>query len=300
MRPRRPHSLRLRLALLTLLTSALGFSSLAYANDFSFGGDAADLKPIKETRLKMASEAIVIKEKARRKKAWTETYWAITATYTFANPTEEAIEATFGFPEKRCDETGDCAALGKERYTFRDMKTSVDGKSVAMRVEEISPESEWSTELGRVHMFDVAVPAGGSIEVVHRYEMGQSGSSLGDDHLHYITKTGALWNGPIGKATFTITLRERPWGFSFPAEYELKEYATSQSGKTTTLRFEMTDWTPEEDLWLVRSSSRTEVGGCPSLAFNEYRLLDKRGEGRSGRRRSDLRRAQRRAAAPLP
>ncbi len=245
---------------LTLLTLA----SPAYANDAVFGGAGSDLIPLKEKRIKMVSEDIEIVETAKSK-AWDGRHWSIKATYIFENPTEESITTTFGFPESTCDEDGDCNSRDDSKFTFHDMKTSVDGKRVKMTTGSVKKDSEWSKELERVHLFEVTIPAGKKVEVVHRYLMGTSGSSMQDEWVTYVTRTGALWNGPIGSAKFTIKLLERPWGFSFPADYKLESFGTSKDGKTTTIAFAMKDWTPKQDLNVLLGSDFTSTAGCPSL-----------------------------------
>ena len=271
------HALRpAHLALFTLLFIVSVVPVTVYANDSVFIRLSSDVAPVEETRLIMASEEIVITERSLKKerKPWDETYWSIAATYTFANPTDEPVEVTLGFPEGQCndscgDECDDDERCSQENlhYTFRDMTTQVDGKRVTMRLAEIAPQSEWSSEFGTVHLFDVTVPAKGSVEVTHRYEMDQSRGSQGEDYFYYVTRTGALWNGPIGKASFTLELLNRPWGFSFPPGYELTEYATNKAGDKTVVRFEMTDWTPRHDLLFMRGAMNLVTLGCPTEEF---------------------------------
>jgi len=242
-----------------------GLSTQALANDAVFGGTAADLVPIKEKNLKMASEDIEIIEMAPSKEWDGLRHWQINATYTFENPTKKEISATFGFPEMACDEEGDCNTKGDSRFTFHNMKTSVDGKQVKVSVGKVDKDSKWAPELGQVHMFKVTIPAGKKVEVVHNYQMGTSGSSMQDEWVSYVTKTGSLWNGPIGSAKFTIKLLRRPWGFSYPADYKLKSYETEKDGKHTSIVFAMKNWVPKQDLNLLLGSQFTGMAKCPPM-----------------------------------
>lgn len=246
----------------------------AHANDAVFGGTGASITPIAEKRLKMASESIAIREKAASTSWNGARHWDIEATYSFENPTDEPITAQFGFPEYTCDEGGDCNSKNGSPYTFYNMQTTVAGKKVKLSTGKVDSKSQWGEILGRVHLFDVTIPAGKRVEVVHRYQMGKSGSFMQDDWVMYITRTGALWNGPIGSAKFSIELLERPWGFSFPADYELAKFETSRDGKKTTIDFEMKEWTPKQDLHVVLGSDFGEMAGCPSLEMNLERFYE--------------------------
>ena len=237
----------------------------ALANDAVFGGAGSDLVPIKQKNLKMVSEDIVIEE-VGKKNGWKYDHWEITATYTFENPTDQSITTQFGFPERMCDPESDCNSKKGGQYTFFNMKTTVNGKRVKVKVGEVSSESSWAPELGRVHLFDVTIPAKKKTTVVHKYQMGLSGSFMQETELLYVTKTGALWNGPIGSARFTIRTKQRPWGFGFPKTYNLESFTTKREGKKarTEIVFAMKDWTPTQDLTVVLGADYMPFKGCPS------------------------------------
>jgi len=237
----RPASRRCLGVLRPLLLLLLGAPSTALANDASFGGEGADLAPIRETRVRMASEDIVIAQPAPGADRW-----EVTATYRFENPTDEAVELTMGFPERHCAPDDDCGFDNR----FTDLRTTVRGEPVAQRVAETDPDGEWVPDLGRVYLFDVRFAPGEAVEVVHRYRMGQSGSVDGGREVLYVTRTGALWAGTIGRARFTIRTYERPWRLSFPTEYRLARYveAVHRGHGRTEIVFEQRAWTPQRDL----------------------------------------------------
>jgi hypothetical protein len=231
------------LAILLLATPAL-------ANDSTFGGTGSDLVPLQEKRVRMAAEDIVLELKPDKKKTLR---WFADATYTFENPTAQDLTLTVGFPEQFCPEEGDCNSP-HSKHTFFDMKTTIDGKPVKMRVGKVSAQDKtWAPELGRVHLFDLTIKANQTVKVNHKYHFNISAGSTEESWLYYITKTGALWSGPIGHARFTIRMPERPWGLAYPKTYNLISYTTKMQGKSsaiTELIFEMKDWTPTQDLML--------------------------------------------------
>lgn len=265
------------LSLLAIITLS---SASAFANDAVFGGSGADLAPLEEKTLKMASEDILIEEVGPKGK-WITSHWEIKATYVFENPSDTTKTTTFGFPEATCDpEESPCNVRDEKRdNTFYNMKTTVDGKKVKVKLGKVAADNKWAPELGRVHLFEVKVPAKSKITVVHQYEMGMSGSFMQDTSLYYITRTGALWNGPIGSARFTIRVKDRPWGFHYPETYDLEAFTTRKDGKQfeTEIVFAMKDWTPTQDLALTLGSDYITHKKCPSILMHADALLDEKG-----------------------
>lgn len=212
----------------------------ASANDSSFGGEGADLAPLEETRVRMKSEDIALELRP-------DDMWHVEARYVFENPTGADVSLQVGFPERHCDPDDDCVGDGR----FRGLRTEVNGEPVSMRVGRVGRQHRWAPELGRVFLFDVVFPARREVEIVHRYRMHRSGSVEAADEVFYVTRTGALWNGPIGHARFTIRTPKRPWRIVHPAGYALAsvtETPIPRGGGMTEIVFEMRDWTPERDL----------------------------------------------------
>ncbi|MCB9593007.1 MAG: YARHG domain-containing protein [Sandaracinaceae bacterium] len=214
----------------------------ALANDASFGGEGADLAPLVETRVRMASEEIVIEQPRPDADGW-----RVTATYAFENPTDEAVAITMGFPERHCGPDEDCGFDNR----FLGLRTTVRGEPVAHRVSRVGRRHGWAPRLGRAYLFDVRFEPRERVEIVHRYQMGSSGSVDGGDEVAYVTRTGALWAGPIGRARFVVRTHRRPWRLSFPAEYQLARYVeepTAAGPGRTEIVFEQTEWSPRHDL----------------------------------------------------
>jgi hypothetical protein len=229
----------------------------AEANDSTFGGAGSDLIPLKETRVRMAAEDIVLEQRGGR--------WHITARYTFENPTDAAVTLRLGFPEERCHPDADCAEDGG---VFRGMVTSVRGEVVPQQTGTVSPESDWAPSLGRVFLYTVVFQPRERVEVVHRYNHAMS-SSVDGRFVTYITRTGALWSGPIGSARFTIRALERPWVLLHSRSFKLSSYTEQRKDARTAvteLVFEMKDWTPTEDLFVGLYGAQFGVR-CPGSLY---------------------------------
>lgn len=232
--------------------------ALASANDSSFGGRGVDLTPMRETRIRMVSEDIVLE---RRDEAW-----RVEARYVFENPTDAPVTLQMGFPEAHCDhEEGACFGQGGR---FRELRTTVRGTPVEQRDGQVAPRGEWGAMLGRVYLYDVTFAANELVEIVHTYVYDRSPSVMGES-VYYLTRTGANWDGPIGRARFTIRLPERPWFVQYPREFRLvgvTETLVGPGRSKTEIVFEQTSWTPHGDLTVELEAIHwvLERLSCPS------------------------------------
>jgi len=248
---------------LAFVAAAL-LSFTATANDSTFGGVGAELIPLVETRIRMVSEAIVLDRDAER--------WRVEARYAFENPTEETIVVEMGFPERHCHSDEDCTS--SRAGHFQDLQTMVRGVEVVQQTGSVDPSHDWAPSLGRVWLYTVEFAPGERIEIVHRYTYESSGSVDGEI-IDYVTRTGKLWNGPIGHARFVVRTFERPWMLEFPAEFalvSLVERPGDQHRGITEIVFEMRDWTPRGDFSLLlatpfRGLEHLSAHGldCPAL-----------------------------------
>ncbi len=251
---RRPHH-----AALLLLAAAALMPAPAAANDSTFGGQGAELIPLQETRVRMAAEDITLEQRGDR--------WHITALYTFENPTDEVVTLQLGFPEEHCHPDADCAADGGH---FRDMVTTVRGQAVPQKTGTVDPKNDWAPHLGRVFLYTVTFQPRERVQVTHRYNHAMS-VSVDGPFITYITRTGALWSGPIGEARFTIRAAQRPWVLLHPRAFQLAAYTERLIAPKTPLTeivFAMKQWTPREDLYVNLAQAQFGLNaGCPGTFF---------------------------------
>ncbi len=254
------------LTLFNLFLSLILPLSSSWGNDASFGGVGADLRPLKNHQVVMVSEDIRAVE-TRFKEVGS--LWVVEATYVFHNPTEVTQDLTMGFPERLCN--GECSSPSNDNTTFRGIQTTVKGVPVKMRTESLGAQSGWSESLGRVHLFNIHFNAKERLVIKHRYQMGISSSVEGELRFDYVTKTGALWGAPIGKASFTVSVLKRPMGLHYPEGYLLVNYESEKG--LSTVRFTQDNWTPQRDLSLVFDYEMTQVFSCPDF-LSYYHSLD--------------------------
>lgn len=241
------------------LVALLAIVPPARANDAAMGGTGMDLVPERQTAVRMLEEDIVIAEVGEPSR------WRIEARYVFENASDVPVELTMGFPERRCDPDvdGDCMGDGR----FEQMQTFVRGVQVAERVGEVGRRTPWRIRLGRVFLFDVRFAARERVEARHVYRMVGNESVMGRG-ITYVTRTGGLWNGPIGSARFTLRLLSAPPILDVPREYVVasaRHVDRASSGHGYEIVFAMRDWTPRRDLEITVFSLATalESAGCP-------------------------------------
>ena len=267
--PHRRRRAALGLGLSWLLAS--GPVPPAAANDFEAVGLASGLAPVEPSRIRMVGERVVLTQWAKD--------WQADATYVFQNPTAGPIATVFAFPEgcPFAEKNGNVTGY----YTnpqFRDLTTRVRGQPVATRLIEQRPWQGLELCIGRVHAFDISLAPNERVEVRHRYRFS-SGMGIGFEEVRYITRTGALWNGPIGSAEFVVSPRTAAHGLSWPEDFRFAGFEerlgdADEPGRIA-YRFAAKDWTPKQDFvvalhgWPLASSLATEKGiklPCPDAA----------------------------------
>jgi hypothetical protein len=242
---------------LPVLVAVLLFAapSVARANDGAFGGSGASLAPLASTPIRMVREDIVMELRGR------PLAWDVTAHYEFENPTDEAVTVQMGYPETRCDaEEGDCVGHGGR---FRGLRTRVRGRVVRERIGRVSESSPWAQELDRVHLFDVSFAPRERVTVDHHYVYDRSFTAVMGENVYYLTRTGALWNGPIGEARFTVRTPEPLYSVEHPGVFRLVQWDRRvMNGRgMSELVFEARSFTAEVDFGLLLGSvMRLEIG----------------------------------------
>lgn len=224
-----------------VVTSLLTFAAVASANDFVAGGTPADLLPIKESRITMKSEDIVM--------AYRDGVWSVKADYVFSNSSSEAIEEQVGFPELNCNpnEGFDC-----NPDAFRNLATTVNGRAVTHERGRISQIHEWSKDLGTVWLFNASFAPFQPTKISHSYQVFTGGNLSWVYDIHYLVKTGRGWAGKIGTARFrvklppaahTVTIEDYPHPPRFVADGKERPYFLLERTNT--------DWVPPETIGMA-------------------------------------------------
>lgn len=272
----------------TLATCAtLCVATPALANDAAFGGQGAALFPVKETRVKMAAEDIRLRyvpytssytDSEGKKQPFKSWRWQVEAHYTFTNPTDQEVALQLGFPETHCNtEQDECNGDGR----FKKMQTWVRGQEVKHTVSKSKRLRKEIPAYDRVYLYEVSFKPKETVAIKHTY-LYDGTVSVEGIHADYVTRTGSLWNGPIGDARFTVTVPFTPAYLGYPKSYKLESISPIliEGHGHYQATFHMTQWTPKEDFSLMTASAQTAISeyahwpfkalNCPTIvAFTE-------------------------------
>lgn len=196
----------------------------AVANDAEMGGSGSDLVPLQNSVIRMVSEDILLDE------AMGEGF-RVTARYQFENPTDAPVKVTMGFPERVCQSDYECG----EGQRFLDMKTTLRGKVVGHQVGQVSRDHAWSGQFGDVWLYEVTFAPNEKVAIEHSYRLWPGGSVAGDFWVDYVTRTGALWSGPIGEARFTIRIGYPALFYRLESPFPIAEVKMHKVGEREVL-----------------------------------------------------------------
>src|SRR5262249_31590907 len=97
--------------------------------------------------------------------------------------------------------------------------------------------------------------------------------------VYYLTRTGALWNGPIGSARFIVRTPYRPWLVEYPDTFKLTSHverprATGRGGDNELI-FEVSNWKPTGDFQIFLGGLDPVSPECPradgdAAAFSSF------------------------------
>lgn len=189
--------------------SAIGVS-FAAANDTAINAGGSAPHPVAEFKgdesvIRMVSEKIDITMGKEQSKVHCRFVFRST------KPSGDAKQI-LGFP----DLVGE-----QDSGPIRSMVTIIDGKEVKAKVEKgyftnedtnprgalgQPPHADMVVTEAEYHTVPVTFPAGKDVIVERIYTVDNGGSVEGNVTFGYTTLTGAIWNGTIGKAEFTVTL----------------------------------------------------------------------------------------------
>lgn len=192
--------MRLR-SLLVLLLSVLSVS--VRANDMALGGSGGSPYPVKQQQVSMQSEHIVIRG-VNLLSAYQKRFWRVNCRYVFKNHSNQPLFLQVGFPFSVINK-GYLAAVPPAkkavdgRSLIYDFTTTVNQKSVPVRVMALSPSISIDKELNydKAYVFRLPLEPNKSVVVRHHYTTGVTHHPTNTLGAHYILQTGRLWRGAV-------------------------------------------------------------------------------------------------------
>lgn len=250
-------------AALATLCVVLAAAAPARANDASYSGCSgapaavgagSACVPEQRQDVELVDEALSIREILEGGKA----RWQVEARYRFVNRGAD-VTLLVGFPiDDPLSEDG----KGVDGYEVR-----LDGVTAPWRPFVVGKDGDDAAQAAarlfrydRVHLTEVAFPAGATRELVHRYTQRASNNNQWMAWHRYILRTGAHWRGGrIGHITITIA-HARPVAYDHHA---VSLRGARWDARARTLQWEATAWEPKRDLhyvWGVPEAIAWELG----------------------------------------
>ena len=261
-----------------VLGFALAAPKVCLADDASFFGDGATVYALKESRVLMQKETVVIRYDEK------EDYrqWHADCTFVFVNQSEQVFDVQMGFPDWSAEDEST-----SNGWAIQGFSVQIDGATVETEHKEVLTSSEadallppgGAAEYRGAYTWPVHFPAR-SKHVVHNVfafgglstygpfaaeftKPGFAKQSLfwrasganekigGCDYdvavfkrIQYIVTTARTWGGPIGEANIAIQIPSD----AFPTQLIPSPPATSMGGGM--VRWHRTNWTPSEEIAL--------------------------------------------------
>lgn len=235
-------------------------AAMAAANDGVMGGAGSDLVPMKTADVSMVSEDIQL--------TYADTYWHVEADYVFRNNAQTPQKLQLGFPEYRC-EADEVGCLPQRDFHFEEMTTLVRNAPVKHRKGRLKGDHAWAPRVGNVWLFDVAFAAGEAVDVRHTYRVPSSYDSSGGRATRYVTRTGALWAGPIDTARFRVRVPLRSVDFIGPEQLKRTAVTMLHDKRLAEVTYDVRDFSPDFDLsfyFVERQALNTIDATRPDLA----------------------------------
>ncbi|MCU0663653.1 MAG: hypothetical protein MUC50_15160 [Myxococcota bacterium] len=214
---------------------------VARSNTGLMGGAGADLVPMKSTSVSMVSEDILLTHR--------DGQWYIEADYVFRNNVAKVQSLQLGFPEYRCEgEEEPCQ--DDSLYRYEDMQTLVRDVVVPQRKGTLTPGHSWAPKLGVVWLFDVTFAPREVVNIRHTYHLPTTWHTTAASETRYVTRTGALWAGPIRHARFRVLVPLRSIKFNGPEQLGKPTIRKVEINgeKLAEVTYEVRNFAPKGDL----------------------------------------------------
>lgn len=226
------HRLSIAFVLSSLILGSIGISLLFFTPVRADVGvqpvlpGGSSIKPVEETPIQMATEIVIMNVRPATEAdnalitlaprtyglqfspVWFPGIAEVEAEFTMMNPTSKMVSMTVWFPLASALENADWNLNpGEIVPRIESFQVNVDGTPVDHTVSELpNPKGEGNPPLPWAN-FPVTFPGGTETTIHVSYLLPLQPSIKGNEMiLYYIFKTGAGWDGPIGRAELILNL----------------------------------------------------------------------------------------------
>lgn len=247
-------------------------SSLATADDASFGGDGADVYPLQNADIDLVSEVISITDNRAQNPGQHGWKWSIHVDMKFKNEGPDAT-VQMGFPFGDEFESDD-----DDKSIKYDFKTWIDGKeAVITRKKGGQNPADVRNSAGLlfpdVYTYPVNFKKGETKNIVHSYGVNGWSNVVMMWKFTYILRTGALWKGPIEDLKIFYKTNEKGATRNYLGCITPREHSAELIGSDLVLSWHYKNYKPKTDLVI-------SGGGPGEFEFASVPIEDRLNEDR--------------------
>jgi hypothetical protein len=238
--------------LLLLLAVCVFLAPLAHADDTEIRDNGFNVYPINNDKIRMVSEKVTI---SRTKSRGT----LVECNFIFENTTDEELKIKIGFPTS-IFYPGERHSVSLKHFT-----SYIDGQEapVTKREEIVKKWNSYRYENGKEvpyeahakrywYTWDVTFPPHARLNLKNNYRTGLSASSIGGSWFEYVLKTGANWQGTIGKAVIEAIYEDEDYFKRYVGRIKPDNYKIVGN----KIVWEFIDFVPTENIKIVEISDR--------------------------------------------
>jgi hypothetical protein len=197
--------------------------------------------PVQNDNIRMLSEEVRMFSNEKK-----DDIVRVNANFIFENQSGSKVMMKMGFP-----------FFGDHPGGFR---VSVQGKPQKVEKRpmggkgEIVLQHERSGYILHMYVWDMSFPPHGKQEVKVEYDGGWGSTLTSESFFIYVTETGSLWSGTIGKADFYFKLSESDMNTIHNQKLKLRAAPGGYVLKDDQLEWHFRDWKPKGNIAVVISA----------------------------------------------
>ncbi|KGP63956.1 hypothetical protein EP47_08625 [Legionella norrlandica] len=179
------------------------------ANDTAVGGGGSLPIPISQPHIQMVSELIRISGEELNGTKMNGS-WHYDCNFTFKNTSKKEVTISMAFPFPINDGNSEIALPAGQttkagQALVYDFLVTVDDKQVSARRGNIAPNQNKGLYYEDAYFWQATFPPLATVKIHHDYITGATYDVMGYHWVHYVLKTGALWqNNTIGHTRLEI------------------------------------------------------------------------------------------------
>lgn len=241
------------------------------ANDTSFGGSGSLPVPVKEHKVKMLDEKILLQGYKLNTTDF-KGEWRVSCDFTFENTANESLAFRMGFPLPVIDEDSAYSIPAGHKGSsgdplVHDFTVLVDGKSKTVNRQVIGANEAHGIYYKDAYLWDMTFSPRQRVKVRHDYVTGVTSDVMGFTTVSYVLQTGRLWQGGAIGHTHLEVVPNTPSRLCSEIDQSVGDYTGTTppgmkiitEGRNRKYVWDLDNFTPQSDLNLCLQLGRRYI-----------------------------------------